>query len=120
MAHVRMPEFATDVPAYTAGSDAALAEAGRRLSLFWEWKMALPDPPDDATDKAESNAHSAIDAALEDFLVRTPAHSAAGVLAKYELLREMEGINGSGSTSWVRSEEMDQSILDALRRLALS
>ena len=37
-----------------------------------------------------------------------------------KLLREMEGINGSGSTSWIRSEEMDRSILEALRRLALS
>jgi hypothetical protein len=120
MAHVRMPEFVVDVPAYTPGSDAALVEAARRLSLFWEWSMALPAAPDDATDIAESDAHGAINRALEDFLVETPAHSAAGVLAKYKLLREMEGINGSESASWVRSEEVDQSILDALRRLALS
>jgi hypothetical protein len=122
MPHVRTPEFAVDVPAYTAGSDAALVEAGRRLSQFWEWSMALPDSLDDATDdateKAEDAAHSAINAALEDFLIKTPAHGAAGILAKYELLREMEGINGSGSTSWVRTEEMDRSILEALRRLA--
>lgn len=48
MPHVRMPEFAVDVPAYTAGSDAALVEAGRHLTQFWEWSMALPDSLDDA------------------------------------------------------------------------
>ena len=115
-----MPYFAVDVPAYTAGSDAALIEAGRRLSLFWEWAMALPDAPDQATEKAEADVYDAITDALENFLVRTSAHSVAGVLVKYELLRAMENINGPDAPGWIHTEEMDRSILDALRRLALN